>query len=54
MLEDGTRYIWGPQTLPFAFRAGCRARSAANIFFLTGYRLFMVALVLAGGDVHCS
>ena len=33
MLEDGTRYIWGPATLPFRSPTGCRVRSAVSSFF---------------------
>jgi len=45
MLEDGTRYVWGPQTLPFAIPAWLTQPLSSEFFFLTGYRLFMVALV---------
>ena len=45
MFEDGTRFIWGPQTLPFTIPAWLSSPLSANYFFLTGYRLFMVALV---------
>ena len=47
MLEDGTRFIWGPQTQPFSI-PGWLSRPLSNeFFFLTGYRLFMVILVTA-------
>ena len=45
MFEDGTRFIWGPQTQPFAVPSYLSSPLSANFFFLTGYRLFMVALV---------
>ncbi len=45
MFEDGTRFIWGPQTLPFAVPAWLSSPLSGQYFFLTGYRLFMVALV---------
>ncbi|MEJ2626883.1 MAG: branched-chain amino acid ABC transporter permease, partial [Pseudolabrys sp.] len=45
MFEDGTRFIWGAQTLPFTIPAWLSSPLSANYFFLTGYRLFMVALV---------
>ncbi len=46
MIEDGTRYIWGPQTLPFAVPDWLASPLSEQFFFLTGYRLFMVVLVL--------
>jgi branched-chain amino acid transport system permease protein len=47
MLEDGTRYIWGPATVPFAIPAVLETPLSSQYFFLTGYRLFMVVLVVA-------
>jgi branched-chain amino acid transport system permease protein len=46
ILEDGTRFIWGAQTLPFAIPDWLSSPVSSNFFFLTGYRLFMVALVV--------
>ena len=46
MLQDGTRYIWGPQTLPYQIPALLNAPLSHTFFFLTGYRLFMVVLVV--------
>ena len=45
MFEDGTRFIWGPQTLPFTIPAWLSSPLSGDYFFLTGYRLFMVGLV---------
>ncbi|HEY5226455.1 MAG TPA: branched-chain amino acid ABC transporter permease [Methylovirgula sp.] len=45
MIEDGTRMIWGAQTLPFAVPDWLTSPLSPAYFFLTGYRLFMVALV---------
>src|SRR6201997_714659 len=47
MLEDGTRYIWGPATLPFSIPGWLSRPLSSTFFFLTGYRVFMVGLVLA-------
>jgi branched-chain amino acid transport system permease protein len=47
MLEDGTRYIWGPATLPFSVPDWLSSPLSNQFFFLTGYRLFMVGLVVA-------
>ena len=44
MFEDGTRYIWGPETLPFSMPDWLTQPLSSEFFFLTGYRLFMVAL----------
>src|SRR6201994_3746492 len=49
ILEDGTRYIWGPATLPFSIPGWLSSPLSSTLFFLTGYRLFMVGLVVAGG-----
>jgi branched-chain amino acid transport system permease protein len=47
MLEDGTRLIWGPETLPFSIPNWLSSPLSGQFFFLTGYRLFMVLLVTA-------
>lgn len=46
MIEDGTRFIWGPQTLPFAVPVWLNTPLSQTFFFLTAYRLFMVVLVV--------
>ncbi len=46
MLEDGTRYVWGPQTRPFTIPDWLNSPLSEQFFFLTGYRLLMVALVV--------
>jgi branched-chain amino acid transport system permease protein len=45
MIEDGTRFIWGAQSLPFQVPGWLLSPLSANYFFLTGYRLFMVVIV---------
>jgi branched-chain amino acid transport system permease protein len=45
IFEDGTRYIWGPQSLPYPIPGWLATPLSSEMFFLTGYRLFMVALV---------
>src|SRR5271165_4445192 len=47
MIEDGTRFIWGAQSLPFQIPAWLSRPLSADYFFLTGYRVFMVVLVAA-------
>jgi branched-chain amino acid transport system permease protein len=45
ILEDVARYIWGAQSLPYPIPAALARPLSTQFFFLTGYRLFMVALV---------
>ena len=45
VFEDMARYIWGPQALPYNVPAALMTPLSTDFFFLTGYRLFMVAAV---------
>jgi branched-chain amino acid transport system permease protein len=45
IIEDLTRVIWGAQSVPFQVPAILTTPLSSDLFFLTGYRLFMVALV---------
>ncbi|MFZ3321046.1 MAG: branched-chain amino acid ABC transporter permease [Usitatibacter sp.] len=45
VLEDGSRYIWGAQSVPFQIPEALTTPLSNEFFFLTGYRLFMVGLV---------
>ena len=45
IIEDGTRYIWGAQSFPYQIPEILSTPLSSEYFFLTGYRLFMVALV---------
>jgi branched-chain amino acid transport system permease protein len=45
IFEDGTRYIWGAQSLPFQVPGWLVTPLSSDYFFLTGYRLFMVLMV---------
>src|ERR1700760_3414056 len=45
MIEDGTRFIWGAQSLPYQVPGWLLSPLSGDYFFLTGYRLFMVAIV---------
>ena len=45
IIEDGTRFIWGAQSLPFQVPGWLVTPLSGDYFFLTGYRLFMVAVV---------
>jgi branched-chain amino acid transport system permease protein len=46
MIEDGTRFIWGPQGKPVTIPAFLAQPLSNDLFFITGYRLFMVAVVM--------
>src|ERR1700761_1319006 len=45
MIEDGTRFIWGAQSLPYQIPSWLAAPLSYQYFFLTGYRVLMVVLV---------
>src|SRR5689334_5910031 len=45
IIEDGTRFIWGPQGKPVSVPALLAQPVSFDLFFITGYRLFMVAMV---------
>jgi branched-chain amino acid transport system permease protein len=47
VFEDGTRFLWGPQSLPYPVPAVLTTPISSRFFFLTGYRLFMMVLVAA-------
>jgi branched-chain amino acid transport system permease protein len=45
MLEDGIKYVWGPQSLPFRSPGWLMTPLSSEYFFLTGYRVFMIVIV---------
>jgi branched-chain amino acid transport system permease protein len=45
IFEDGTRFIWGAQGKPVTIPAFLAQPLSDELFFITGYRLFMVAIV---------
>jgi len=47
IFEDGTRFIWGAQSVPYQIPASLTTALSPSLFFLTGYRVFMVVLVAA-------
>ena len=47
IFEDGTRFIWGAQSLPFQVPAWLTTSLSSQFFFVTGYRVFMVLIVMA-------
>jgi len=46
IIEDGTRFIWGAQGKPVTIPSFLAQPLSADLFFITGYRLFMVTLVV--------
>ena len=45
IFEDGTRFIWGAQGKPVTVPSVLAQPLSNTLFFITGYRLFMVATV---------
>jgi branched-chain amino acid transport system permease protein len=45
IFEDGTRFIWGAQSLPYQVPGWLLSPLSSDFFFITGYRLFMVLIV---------
>src|SRR5271168_1190320 len=45
IIEDGTRFIWGAQGLQYQIPSWLQRPLSNQMFFLTGYRVFMVAMV---------
>src|ERR1700744_4427439 len=46
MIEDGTRFIFGPQGKPFVIPSFLAQPLSNELFFITAYRLFMVAVFI--------
>src|ERR1700743_2417679 len=46
IIEDGTRFIFGPQGKPMTIPAFLSQPLSNDLFFITGYRLFMVVVVM--------
>ncbi|WP_428489809.1 branched-chain amino acid ABC transporter permease [Rhodopila sp.] len=47
IMQDAMRYIWGPNGLPMTIPSILSEPLSANLFFITWYRVFMVAIVIA-------
>jgi branched-chain amino acid transport system permease protein len=45
IFQDGLRYIWGAQSVPYQIPGWLASPLSASLFFLTGYRVFMVIIV---------
>ncbi|PPQ28338.1 branched-chain amino acid ABC transporter permease [Rhodopila globiformis] len=46
IIQDVCRYIWGPNGLPMTVPDVLAQPLSQNLFFITGYRVFMVAVVI--------
>src|SRR6476619_5919163 len=46
IIEDGTRFIFGPQGKPVSIPPFRAQPLSSDFFFITGYRLFMVAVAM--------
>jgi len=46
VMQDVARYIWGPNGLPMGLPAALAQPISATLFFITWYRVFMVAVVI--------
>ena len=47
VMQDAARYIWGPNGLPLGLPDFLSQPISASLFFITWYRVFMVAVVIA-------
>jgi len=47
MIQDGIKYVWGSQSLPFKAPVWLMTSLSSDYFFLTGYRVFMIVIVTA-------
>jgi len=46
VMQDAARYIWGPNGLPMGLPRALAQPVTATLFFITWYRVFMVAIVI--------
>jgi len=46
VMQDAARYIWGPNGLPMSLPAALAKPITNELFFITYYRIFMVAVVI--------
>jgi branched-chain amino acid transport system permease protein len=46
IVQDLCRYVWGTQGLPLTVPAGLAQPLSETLFFITGYRVFMIAIVI--------
>jgi branched-chain amino acid transport system permease protein len=46
ILQDACRYFWGVSGLPFTIPDSLSQGLSSDLFFITGYRVFMMAIVM--------
>src|SRR5579863_6634190 len=46
IIQDVCRYVWGPNGLPLGVPVSMSQPLSASLFFITWYRIFMVAVVI--------
>jgi branched-chain amino acid transport system permease protein len=46
IIQDVCRYIWGPNGLPLTVPDSLSQGLSEDLFFITGYRIFMMAIVI--------
>lgn len=46
VMQDACRYFWGPNGLPLTVPNGINQPLSSEFFFLTGYRLFIIGVVV--------
>jgi branched-chain amino acid transport system permease protein len=46
VLQDAARYAWGPNPVPLSFPDALAQPISSELFFITWYRVFMVAIVI--------
>jgi len=54
IMQDACRYIWGPNGLPMNVPDLLAQPLTADLFFITWYRIFMVAIVIVVTPVSAS
>ncbi len=45
IFQDGLKFIWGAQSVPYQIPSWLASPLSMDLFFLTGYRIFMIAVV---------
>ncbi len=45
IFQDALRFLWGAQSVPYQIPGWLASPLSASLFFLTGYRVFMVVIV---------
>ncbi len=46
IIQDVCRYVWGPNGLPLTVPASLSQGLSSDLFFITGYRVFMMIIVV--------